>query len=428
MKNNLLVPLGGGQRVGASCYFLKLGDNNILLDVGMGDDRGLPFQPAYYPLHKYKILESLSQISQIFISHAHWDHVGDLSKFLKFDTRASVYMTETTAMLAEYQLYDKINTSDMSERQAERERMEVRAMLDRIVKVSYMQTMDFGSYKVTFLPAGHIPGAMMMLFEYEGKKFLYTGDYSLEGTALTDGCMVPDDMDIDTMLVCGLHAKQPDYVRRSDKLYRTIGYVYRLVESGKSVMCHVPQLTKGVELLRALDMVNYKHFPIYIDSSVMPVVEKLEKVGVPMLNEDIHVAAGKRPDKPHIYITSRNRCCGFGCYESVHVDFALHDDFGELKEFIRRVNPKQAYVVHCGETWRYANAGDEGTGHGAGGRQIAGEGGGGKIRSDRNIGQAFSPILRYPNALMPKLETELAKDPNSRTKIIYPEDEKVYVL
>ena len=33
-RDIFLMPLGGGQRVGASCYYLRLGDNNILLDAG----------------------------------------------------------------------------------------------------------------------------------------------------------------------------------------------------------------------------------------------------------------------------------------------------------------------------------------------------------------------------------------------------------
>ena len=35
----IFMPLGGGQRVGASCYYLKIGDRNILLDEVIGLER-----------------------------------------------------------------------------------------------------------------------------------------------------------------------------------------------------------------------------------------------------------------------------------------------------------------------------------------------------------------------------------------------------
>ena len=34
----MFVPLGGGDNIGASCYYLKLGRSNILLDCGKGFD------------------------------------------------------------------------------------------------------------------------------------------------------------------------------------------------------------------------------------------------------------------------------------------------------------------------------------------------------------------------------------------------------
>ena len=43
----IFMPLGGGQRVGASCYYLKIGDSNILLDAGIGVDQGMEFEPNF---------------------------------------------------------------------------------------------------------------------------------------------------------------------------------------------------------------------------------------------------------------------------------------------------------------------------------------------------------------------------------------------
>lgn len=34
-------------------------------------------------------------------------------------------------------------------------------------------------------------------------------------------------------------------------------------------------------------------------------------------------------------------------YRNIRVDFSLHEDFAEMKSFIRKINPRQAVIVHC---------------------------------------------------------------------------------
>ena len=40
------MALGGGQRVGASCYYMGLGNNHILLDCGIGYASGIKQNPV----------------------------------------------------------------------------------------------------------------------------------------------------------------------------------------------------------------------------------------------------------------------------------------------------------------------------------------------------------------------------------------------
>ena len=180
----------------------KVGDANIILDAGIGIDDGFEFGPDFQFLIRTPFIQSMTQINNIFISHAHMDHVGYLLKLMNQTSYAGVYMTEITKVLSEYQLYDRLFIGKSRD---ENTRLAARSLLERIATVSFMQTMDFGKYKVTFYPAGHIPGAMMMLFEAGKKRILYTGDYSLNNTALTQGCMIPKDVEIDTDIYRPLH-------------------------------------------------------------------------------------------------------------------------------------------------------------------------------------------------------------------------------
>lgn len=316
-----LMPLGGGDHVGASCYFLRLGTTNILLDAGNGIENGILYEPNMYALQTLPFLYSMNQIDHIFISHAHTDHIGYLPKLMTVANHASIYMTELTSVFAQYRC------------------LAMQQLFDRITKVSYMQTLDFGMFKVTFLPAGHIPGAMMMLFEYGKRRILYTGDYSLEGTALTNGCYIPEGVDVDTIILCGLHAKHPNYKKKENRLYDSIQMMLQEVRKGHSITCSIPQLSKGIEFLKILNEANTDHIPIYMDSSLRRLIEKLEQLGIPLLTKDNYFTYRS---SPHIYITSKKKQ---GC----SIDFSLHEDFAEMKALIQRLNPKYVYVVHCGK-------------------------------------------------------------------------------
>lgn len=350
MNNDIVfIPLGGGQRVGASCYYLRIGESNIILDAGIGIENGIEFNPDFQILLT-SFLQSMGQINQIFVSHAHMDHVGYLLPLMKQATHSSVYMTEITKNLAEYQLYDKLYL--VGRDKEEDYRLAAKGLLERIATVCYMKTMDFKKYKVTFYPAGHIPGAMMMLFETRRRKILYTGDYSLNSTSLTQGCILPEGLDIDTVIMCGLHAKHPGYKKRSDVMFEQVNYVLKTVgRTAQSIKCKIPQLSKGIEFLKLLNDWNSSAIPIYLDKSVMNMVSKMEGLSVPVLNSSNRIMTENRPEEPHIYLTSDKYDRWEKCYKSVKIDFSLHEDFAEMKSFIKKINPKQAVIVHCGKEY-----------------------------------------------------------------------------
>ncbi len=345
------MPLGGGQRVGASCYFLRLGSSNLILDAGTGIEDTVIFEPDIYSLITSPFIQSLNQINQIYISHAHSDHVGYLPKLLKSAQTCSVYMTEMTSILSEYQLYDRNYIHTKAYRVKEKERLAMKYLLQQTVTVSYMQTIRCGQYQVTFLPAGHIPGATMMLFEYQNRKILYTGDFSLTQTPLTDGCMIPEYQGIDTIILCGLHAKHPHYKKKSNAIYKTIHDIFEWVKKRrKPIFCRVQQLSKGIEFLKLLNKWNETNnlkVDIYIDDSILKVVKKMEQLSVPIMTEYNHPVYDRIINQPHILISAKNNYNFSLEYEVFKIDFSLHEDFSGMEEFIKRINPKLAVFVHC---------------------------------------------------------------------------------
>ena len=351
MKKNKIIfsVLGGGQRVGASCYYLGFRGHHILLDAGIDSNKG---GPVWSHLLNY-CLNSMNQIENIYVSHAHMDHIGSLTGIMTECSQANVYMTEMTKSFTRLQIYDRIYFNSLQSH--EKKQLAVKNCLDRITSVSYMKTMDFHDYRVTFYPAGHIPGAMMTLFEIKGGcNILYTGDYSVSDSPLCSGCYIPKDKKIDVVILCGLHACHPHYQKKQDDLFRKIQKIFCIVrENHHSVQCCISQLSKGVEFLKLLNEENTTGIPVFIDDTIMEVVREMERNGFHMVSEYTKPVSRISFSRPFICLTSENRDMNY-CDYKMNVDFTLHEDFEEMKQFIKTINPKYVYLVHCAKP-RYEN-------------------------------------------------------------------------
>ena len=342
MNNKIkFVPLGGAQSVGASCYYLKIGKSNIILDAGITFSKNQKKNSILDYIDK-----NISHIDYIYISHAHMDHIGYLFELAnhKKCLDAKIFMTDITYTLLKYQMYENKAFKN------EKEKRDAKAVLDRISKVSYSESYNEEDFEVSFLSAGHIPGAMMTLFKSDYGNVLYTGDYSIPRTSLVDVCAIPKNKGIDTIIMCGLHAKHPDYNINKDSVFDTINEVYKEISEGNSVKCKVSQLSKGIEFIKLLDSKNISGTPIYIDKSIMSIVEKFENLSIPIINKNIRNGASVFSKEAHIYVTNdayseiKNAECK---YKEFDIDFSLHADFKEMENFLRKVKPSYVYFVHC---------------------------------------------------------------------------------
>lgn len=324
----IFMALGGAQEVGASCYFLKLGENNLLLDCGYGSTRGIRFAPKFSALLDTPYLQDYHQVSHVILSHAHLDHCAALPDFIALNERAVIYMTDLTR---------EIVSAQLSERFA--------AIEQNISSVAFMQKIPLPRLKLSFHQAGHIPGAMMTLINFRGKNILYTGDYSTFPTRLVGSALLPD-VKIDIMILCGLHARHPNYRRFGDAdaaLKKILRKIYYALRWGKTVYCQVTQVSKGVELLTLIN----EFLPdaeVFIDEQVMKIVRRFENVHIPIMKEQDHPLQFF-PRGPCVILSTMPPPL-HSSFVDLNGDFSLHDDFAATVDFVRRVNPKICVVVH----------------------------------------------------------------------------------
>ena len=87
------------------------------------------------------------------------------------------------------------------------------------------------------------------------------------------------------------------------------------------------------------------------------------------------------PVGPHVLIGSRPKEDCDKSYHNLNIVYTLHEDYGEMKSFIKKINPRLAIMVHCAEGMGY-----------------------------------------------PVIEQELLRDADSKTQMIFPREGEIYSL
>ena len=326
MSRIIFMALGGAQEVGASCYFLKLGDFNCLLDCGCGRRGKFYFAPDFSALLQTPFIKNFRQISHVFISHAHLDHVAALPEFFALNDRATVYMTDLTWRITQIQLGARLSVREQ----------------EKISRVSFMQKIPLKNLAVSFHQAGHIPGAMMTLFNFGGRNILYTGDYSTFPTQLVSAAILPN-VKIDTLILCGTHARHAGYQSNDAAFARILRQIKFALNRKIPAYCRINQISKGVELLSALN----KFLPsveVFIDDQLMDVVRSFESARISIMTACDHPLSNFSYS-PAVIISTKLPSF-YENFQLVNCNFSLHDDFDAVVNFVRRVNPKTCVVVH----------------------------------------------------------------------------------
>jgi putative mRNA 3-end processing factor len=96
-------------------------------------------------------LDATRAVHRVIVSHAHSDHAAPHSR--------EVYCTATTRDLLLRRLPSNRSAFQVTE---------------------FGQAVEFGPVRVTLFPAGHMLGSAQVLMEWEGVRYLYTGDFKLQ--------------------------------------------------------------------------------------------------------------------------------------------------------------------------------------------------------------------------------------------------------
>lgn len=279
-----VTSLGAARNVTGSRHLLEVGDLRLLVDCGLYQER------EYAGRNWEKFPVPPASIHAVLLTHAHIDHCGFLPKFARDGFAGPVWATHASAEVAPIVLADaaRLNVEDVAYkrrrhdregRHPAREPQPLFTEVDVEVVVRRFRTVDFHAATVvapgvraTWLPAGHIIGAAMILVEIEqadgpSKRVLFSGDLGR-----FDRPLVPDPVDppaadlvvVESTYGDRLHTRDQDIPGQLEEI------IGATIAQGGTVLIPSFAVERAQELMWYLDRLNrdgrLPAVPVYLDS------------------------------------------------------------------------------------------------------------------------------------------------------------------
>jgi len=166
---------GGAKMVTGANYLLEAGGEKILIDCGLHQGSNFCEKHNWEPFPY-----DPKEISTVFVTHSHIDHIGRLPKLTRDGFRGKVYSTWPARDFGAIMLRD---SDHILAKEAEHFKKPILFTEDDIQKlislwqgVEYHEPVKVGPFKVTFYNAGHILGSSFVVVEVGKEKIVFSGD------------------------------------------------------------------------------------------------------------------------------------------------------------------------------------------------------------------------------------------------------------
>ncbi len=158
-----LTFLGGVGEVGRNCTAIEVDGKILVIDYGlMFPDATMPGVDVILPDNRY-LLERADSIVGLVVTHAHEDHVGGVTHFLR-DFSAPIYGSAFTMALAQAKI--------------DEQRLDA-----RVNPVADGNSVNIGPFRVEFLAVTHsVPLSNIIVVHTPQGPLVHTGDFKLDNT------------------------------------------------------------------------------------------------------------------------------------------------------------------------------------------------------------------------------------------------------
>jgi putative mRNA 3-end processing factor len=270
-------------------------------------------------------IDPVLPVTTTVISHAHADHAISGNKH--------VYATKATLAFMKLRYGGKF-AKEQNE-------------------VLYNSSFKINDVTITFISAGHMLGSAQVLMEYEGIRYLYTGDYKLQ----PDGTCEPLEwVNADVLITESTFANPA--ISHPDP----IAEIQKINDIKINILLGAYSLGKSQRLIKLISD-NAPQKKILVHHRIMPINHIYEKMGFPLGNHDIYNRKLMKNQEGFVYIvppftfdsyiraTGVKRLFASGWKElQVNKQDTLfisdHVDWHDILETVNRVQPKQIWTLH----------------------------------------------------------------------------------
>ena len=218
---------------------------------------------------------------------------------------------------------------------------------------AYHTPLNVGGVQVTFIPAGHMPGSAQILMEYQGIRYLYTGDYKLQAD---DTCEPMEFVEADVLITETTFAN-PDTAHPDP-----VEEIKKLNDIKINILLGAYSLGKSQRLIRMInDYAPQKK--ILVHHRIMPINAIYEKMGFELGKHQIYGRKLMKTQEEWVYIvppftfdsylraTGVKRLFASGWKNlQVNVNDTLyisdHADWNDIITTINQTRPKQVWTLH----------------------------------------------------------------------------------
>ncbi len=259
------------------------------------------------------------------ISHAHADHA--------IAGNNEVYCTEATAAFMQLR-YGKNAAKEFN-------------------LVPYRQPFTVGGVQITFISAGHMLGSAQILMEYQGTKYLYTGDYKLQPDAT---CEPIEWVKTDVLITESTFAN-PDIIHPDP-----VAEVKKLNDIRINIMLGAYGLGKSQRLINLITAYAPQK-TILVHHRIMPLNVIYEKMGFSPGKYQLYSRKLMKNQQDYVYIVppftfdSYSRATGVkrlfaSGWKNLQVNqndtlfISDHVDWNDILYTIERTQPQQVWTLH----------------------------------------------------------------------------------
>ncbi len=274
--------IGATHEVTGSCTLLTVAGKHYLVDCGMEQGRDV-FQNISLPV-------AATDITAVFVTHAHIDHSGMLPRLYKEGFSGTIYSTDVTCDLCNIMLRDSAHIQESEAKWRSKKSLRaggapiepVYDTEDALGAISLFRPCIYGDIitvgegiTARFTDIGHLLGSacIELWLEENGaqKKIVFSGDVGNHGQRII--CDPQTVEETDYLVIESTYGNRLHEGERKDTVHELAAFLQRTFDRGGNVIIPSFAVGRTQEMLYAIREIKEKglvtghdRFPVYVDS------------------------------------------------------------------------------------------------------------------------------------------------------------------